>query len=86
MMGYNGWGSLFDYSTKKGQPSITYVSSMFSLGVIVVAHFILSAAGTKKRARRLTNVMRHTATEEAFAKSRLDKLKPDPQKWREILP
>jgi hypothetical protein len=67
MMGYNRWGSLFDHSTKKGQPSITFASSMFSLGVIVT-HFILSAAGTKKRARWLTHVMRHTAAEEAFAK------------------
>ena len=67
MMVYNGWGSLFKRSSHEGQPSITFVSSMFSLGV-VGDHFLLAAVGTKKRARKLTCVVRHTAIEEAFNK------------------
>ena len=35
MMGYKSWDDLFKYSTKKGQPSITFVSTMmFPPGVI----------------------------------------------------
>lgn len=67
MMGYKGWGALFDYSTKKGQPSITFISSMFSLGVIA-AHVFLVLIGTKKRARKATRVMKHSAVNTAFEK------------------
>jgi hypothetical protein len=67
MMGYNGWEKLFAVDSHNGQPSITFVSSMFSLGV-VGAHFLLAAVGTKKRMRKLTCIVRHTAIEDAFNK------------------
>jgi hypothetical protein len=65
MMGYNGWEKLFAVDSHNGQPSITFVSSMFSLGV-VGAHFLLAAMGTKKRMRKLTCIVRHTCYRRCF--------------------
>ena len=69
MMGYKGWDSLFDYSSKRGQPSPTFITSMFGLGV-VAAHIFLSLLGTKKRARKATRVMKHSAINTAFDRYR----------------
>merc|ERR1712008_466234 len=44
MMGYKGWNKLFDYNTKKGQPSITFFSTCF------LSTLALPCLGQKKRA------------------------------------
>jgi len=67
MMGYKGWDDLFKYSTKKGQPSITFVSTMFPLGVIAT-HLLLVILGTKRYVRRVSRVEKHSATNDALAK------------------
>mmetsp|Transcript_8726 Transcript_8726/g.14241 ORF Transcript_8726/g.14241 Transcript_8726/m.14241 type:complete len:186 (+) Transcript_8726:340-897(+) len=67
MMGYKGWDELFKYSTKKGQPSITFVSTMFPLGVIAT-HLLLVILGTKRYVRRVSRVEKHSATNYALAK------------------
>ena len=67
MMGYKGWDNLFKYSTKKGQPSITFVSMMFLLGVIAT-HLLLVILGTKRYIRRVSRVEKHSATNDALAK------------------
>ncbi len=64
-MGYTGWGKLFNYSVHNGQPAITFMASMFSLGVVAV-HIFLSLLGTKKRGRKATRVMKHSAVNTAF--------------------
>jgi hypothetical protein len=66
-MGYKGWNSLFNPASYGGQPSPTFASSMFSLGV-VGAHIFLMVLGTKKRARKGVRVEKHSAIEAAFAK------------------
>ena len=66
-MGYKGWNSLFNYAKYKGQPSPTFTTSMFSLGVVAV-HIFLAIAGTKKRTSRNSRVEKHSATESAFTK------------------
>lgn len=67
MMGFKGWNKLFNYSSHKGQPSPTFTASMFSLGV-VAAHIFLAIVGTKRRVRKDTRVMKHSAVEAAFAR------------------
>mmetsp|Transcript_24456 Transcript_24456/g.36940 ORF Transcript_24456/g.36940 Transcript_24456/m.36940 type:complete len:375 (-) Transcript_24456:1725-2849(-) len=69
LMGYSGWNKLFDYNTKKGQPSITWVSSMFPLFVLA-AHVFLSIFGTKKRVGKQM-IWKHSATYAAFKKHQL---------------
>lgn len=66
-MGYKGWNKLFNPASHAGQPSPTFASSMFSLGV-VGAHIFLMVLGTKKRARKGVRVEKHSAIEAAFAK------------------
>ena len=68
MMGYKSWDDLFKYSTKKGQPSITFVSTMmFPLGVIAT-HLLLVILGTKRYVRRVSCVEKHSANNDALAK------------------
>ena len=64
MFGYGGWYKLFQYNYHKGQPSITFMSSAYPAGVLLV-NFIMGAMGTK---RRLGNqhLWKHSATN--FAK------------------
>jgi len=65
-MGYKGWNKLFDYSTKKGQPSITFMSTMLPL-VVLLVNFGLDTFGTKKRAGR-QKIWKHSATNAAHLK------------------
>jgi len=70
MFGYKGWYKLFKYEYHNGQPSITFMSSFFPAGVLLV-NFLLGALGTK---RRLGNqhLWKHSATN--FAKLQWVKL------------
>ena len=66
LMGYKGWDQLFKYETKKGQPSITWVSTMFPIAVLTV-NILLSIFGTKKRVGSQT-ILKHSATNTAYVK------------------
>jgi len=66
MMGYKGWNKLFDYNTKKGQPSITFFSTCFPMGVLLV-NIGLTMFGTKKRAGG-RKIWKHSATNAAHSK------------------
>jgi len=46
--GYSGWYKLFQYKYHNGQPSITFMSSMFPIGVLLV-NWMLACSGTKTR-------------------------------------
>lgn len=63
-MGYKGWNKLFDYSVKKGQPSITFVSSMFPICVLSVNLFLV-VFGTKKASSNYI-IWKHTCTNAAY--------------------
>ena len=67
LMGYSGWNKLFNYSSKRGQPSLTWVSSMFALGVLV-CHVLFVLFGTKRRSRKSMRVWRHSMTNAAYIK------------------
>lgn len=66
LMGYKGWYQLFDYNTKKGQPSITFVSTVFPICVLAVNH-MLTVFGTKKRVAS-QHIWRHSVTNAAYVK------------------
>merc|ERR1712003_277743 len=46
--GYSGWYKLFQYKYHNGQPSITFMSSMFPIGVLLV-NWMMACSGTKTR-------------------------------------
>lgn len=48
MFGYTGWDSLFDPESKGGQPSVSWMSTMFAMGVLFINH-LFAIAGTKSR-------------------------------------
>jgi len=70
MFGYGGWYKLFKYEYHNGQPSITFMSSFFPFGVLVV-NFLMAVAGTKKRLGNV-HLWKHSATN--FAKMQWVKL------------
>ena len=76
LMGYKGWDGLFKYSVKNGQPSITWTSTMFAIGVITV-NTLLNIFGTNKRIGRHFIIWRHSLTNFALTKYLLIKKNVD---------
>jgi len=46
--GFTGWHKVFKFSSRNGQPSISFMSSMFAIGVLLV-NWIMACSGTKTR-------------------------------------
>jgi hypothetical protein len=68
LMGYKGWYiMLFDGQYKNGQPTITFMSSMFPLVVVLVVNLCLNIFGTQKRCGG-QQIWKHSATNAAHAR------------------